>query len=73
MPQLIINLTPKLQERVNFHAADGNETPEELAIRLLEEYTEDCDDAERIEQDIKSGKIKTYPFEEVRERLALAD
>ena len=73
MSQLIINLTPELQERVNYHAADGNETPEELAVRLLEEYTEDCDDAERIERDIKSGKIKTYPLEEVRERLALAD
>ena len=61
MSQLIINLTPELQERVNYHAADGNETPEELAVRLLEEYTEDCDDAERIERDIKSGKIKTCP------------
>ena len=72
MPQLIINLTPKLQERFNYYAANGNETPEELAIRLCAEYVEDCDDTDRIEQDIKSGKIKTYPFEEVRERLALA-
>lgn len=73
MSQLIINLTPELQEKVNYHAADGNETPEELAVRLLEEYTEDCDDAERIEREIDSGRMKTYPWEEVRERLALAD
>ena len=54
MPQIIINLTPKLQERFNYYAASGNETPEELAVRLCAEYVEDCDDADRIEQDIKS-------------------
>jgi len=73
MSQLIINLTPELQERFNFYALSGNETPEELAIRLCEEYVEDCDDADRISAEIDSGRMKTYPWEEVRERLALAD
>ena len=53
MSQLIINLTPELQKKV-------------------EEYVEDCDDAERIEREIDSGKMKTYSWQEVRERLALA-
>ena len=73
MPQLTINLTPKLQERFNYYAASGNETPEELAIRLCAEYVEDCDDADRISAEIDSGRMKTYSLEEVRERLALAD
>ncbi|MBR2207500.1 MAG: hypothetical protein IJ859_01685 [Synergistaceae bacterium] len=73
MPQLTINLTPKLQERFNYYAASGNETPEELAIRLCAEYVEDCDDADRISAEIDSGKMKTYPLEEVMKRLELAD
>ena len=73
MPILTINLTPKLQERFNYYAASGNETPEELAVRLCAEYVEDCDDADRISAEIDSGRMKTYPWEEVKERLALAD
>ena len=73
MPQLIINMPQKLRERFNHYAAYGNETPEELAVRLCEEYVEDCDDADRISAEIDSGRMKTYPYAEVRERLALAD
>ena len=73
MPQMIINLTQSLQNKINSYALSGNETPEELAVRLLEEYADDCDDADRISAEIDSGRMKTYPLEEVRERLALAD
>ena len=37
VPQLTINLTPELQARVNYHAADGNETPEEYVMNRVPE------------------------------------
>ena len=71
MPQMILNITPELQQRVSYHAMDGQETPEQLAVRLLEEYVDDCDDAERIGMKIDSGEMKVYPWSEVRSRLEL--
>ncbi|MBQ7220682.1 MAG: hypothetical protein IJS28_06870 [Synergistaceae bacterium] len=44
--------------------------PEQLAIELLEEYFDDCDDAERLEALIQSGEMKTYPLEQVCNELA---
>ena len=46
MPQIILNVTPELLARVNYWSEQSKQSPENLAIDLLEEYFDDCDDAE---------------------------
>lgn len=60
MPQIILNVTPELLARVNYWSEQSKQSPENLAIDLLEEYFDDCDDADRLEALISSGQIKTY-------------
>ena len=55
MPQIVLNVSPELNSRVNFWGSRGNETPEQLTLRLLEEYVEDCEDAEKISAEIDAG------------------
>ena len=43
-----ITLTPELEQQVNFWANKSHETPSELALRLIEEYVEDCRDTEEF-------------------------
>ena len=73
MASITVELTPDLQRRIVLWGVKGNETPEELTLRLLEEYVDDCEDAERISEEVASGKMKTYSLEEVRNELGLAD
>ena len=61
MPQIILNVTPELLERINDWSRQSKQSPENLAIDLLEEYFDDCDDADRLEALISSGNMKTYP------------
>ena len=42
---------------------------EELAIELLEEYFDDCDDADRLEALIRAGKMETIPAIVVHKEL----
>ena len=72
MAAMTVELTPELQERVSLWGSRGNETPEELTLRLLEEYVDDCEDAERISNEVSTGQMETYPLEEVRQELGLA-
>ena len=73
MASITVELTPELQRRIVLWGGKGNETPEELTLRLLEEYVDDCEDAERISEEVASGRMKTYSLEEVRNELGLAD
>ena len=41
-----IDLSPELEQQVDFWASKSHETPSELALRLIEEYVEDCRDSE---------------------------
>lgn len=66
---MIIKLSPELEARVNEWGRASNRPSEELAVELLEEYFDDCDDADRLEALIQAGKMKTYPAEEVHEEL----
>lgn len=43
-----ITLTPELERQVKFWAKKSHETPAELALRLIEEYVEDCRDTEEF-------------------------
>ncbi len=70
---MILNMTPELQNKINDYATAGNETPEELAIRLLQEYADDCDDADRICAEIDSGKMEVISWPKVRAELDLVN
>ena len=76
MPQILLDFTPELQERINFWSSKNNKTPDIFIKNVLAEYLEDLEDYEeaaKISQDIKMGRIKTHSWEEVRERLGLED
>ena len=69
-PQMVVRLSPELGKRIRDWSNDTKMPPEQLAIELLEEYFDDCDDADRLEALIQSGEMKTYPAEEVHKELA---
>ena len=76
MPQILLDFTPELQERINFWSSRNNKTPDIFIKNVLAEYLEDLEDYEeaaKISQDIKTGRLKTHSWEEVRERLGLED
>lgn len=49
MPQFILDISLELLARVNDWSKQSKQPPENLAIDLLEEYFDDCDDADRLE------------------------
>ena len=69
MPRIILNVTPELLERINDWSRQSKQPPENLVIDLLEEYFDDCDDADRLEALISSGNMKTYPAEFVHKEI----
>ena len=46
--QINLELSPELAKQIDFWAKRSNETPNELAFRLLEEYVDDCQDTEEF-------------------------
>ena len=48
MPSLTLNISPELQSKAFSLAHETNETTEQLAVRLLKEYIEDCEEANKL-------------------------
>ena len=71
MMQVILNIPNTLQERVIPLARATNETTEQLAVRLLEEYVDDCEEADRISAEIDAGIMPTYSLSEVKTHLGM--
>ncbi|MBR1437896.1 MAG: hypothetical protein IJ587_05100 [Synergistaceae bacterium] len=71
MPQLLLNIPNDLQQKVIPIAQQTNETTEQLALRLLQEYVEDCEEADRLEALIHSGNVKTYTADNIHKALTL--
>ena len=69
MPQVVIDISPELSERLLNWSIQSQLPPQNLALELLQEYFDDCDDADRLEALIRSGKIKTYPADVVHKEL----
>ena len=69
MPALTVNISPELSNRLHDWSVQSNLPPQQLAIELLEEYFDDCDDAERLEALIQSGEMITYPADDVHREL----
>ena len=66
---MIIELSPELEARVRDWGLASNRPGEELVIELLEEYFDDCDDADRLEALIRAGKMETIPAIVVHKEL----
>lgn len=69
MPTININISPELSARLNDWSIQSHLPAQQLAVDLLEEYFDDCDDADRLENLIRSGNMKTYPAETVHKEL----
>ena len=69
--QLLLNIPNSLQQRVSPLARATNETTEQLALRLLQEYVEDCEDADRISAEIEAGIMPTYSLQEVKQHIGV--
>lgn len=69
MPNITINISPALSARLNHWSVQSHLPAQQLAVELLEEYFDDCDDADRLEALIRSGNMKTYPAENVHKEL----
>lgn len=68
--------TPDLKERVSVLAKKTRRSTSFYYNLLLEEYLSDLEDiylSEEVAAEIKSGKQKTYPAEEVYKELGLED
>lgn len=66
--------TPELKNRVKDLAKETHRTESFYYNLLLEQYLEDLEDAflaEQVLADIKSGKMKTIPAEEVFAKAGL--
>ena len=61
MPSITLEITPEMERRMNEWSLQMKEPPEALALGLLDEYFDDCDDAEKLETLIASGQMKTCP------------
>ena len=70
MPKMIIEISPELLSRVQDWGLHFKCKPERLAVELLEEYFDDCDDADKLEALIQSGKMATYPASIVHHELS---
>jgi len=66
--------TPELKERVNFLAKETRRPTSFYYNLLLEDYLDDLEDiylSEKVLADIRSGKEKTIPADEVYKELGL--
>ena len=66
--------TPELKERVNFLTKETRRPTSFYYNLLLEDYLDDLEDiylSEKVFADIRSGKEKTIPADEVYKKLGL--
>ena len=71
--QIVLDIPMELQERLNDWSVQSQQPIQRLAVELLEEYFDDCDDADRLEALIRAGKMETYSADEVHKELAKLD
>ena len=69
MSGMVLEISPRLEARIKDWSVQMKRPAESLAVELLEEYFDDCDDAMRLEGLIRSGQMKTYPAQEVHAEL----
>ena len=76
MAQFVLELPQALRERIETRSGAANQKPEKFMSMAIEQYLEDLEDYEdavRISEEVRSGRMKTYSLEEVRVHLGLDD
>ena len=76
MAQFVLELPQELRERIETRSGAANQKPENFMLMAIEQYLEDLEDYEdavRISEEVRSGRMKTYSLEEVSARLGLDD
>ena len=76
MPQVILDVSPEIQERVNFLSRENDKSPNVFIMNILKERLEDMEDYEeavKISAEIESGRMKTYSLEEIEREMAELD
>ena len=76
MAQFVLELPQELRERIENRSGAANQKPEKFMLMAIEQYLEDLEDYEdavRISEEVRSGRMKTYSLEEVRAHLGLDD
>ena len=77
MPQMVLDVTPELQERVDFWCGETQQSPNILMLHALEDYLDDLEDEEdyedavRISEAVARGEEEVYTSEQVRDYLGL--
>ena len=77
MPQMVLDVTPELQERVDFWCGETQQSPNILMLHALEDYLDDLEDEEdyedavRISEAVARGEEEVYTSEQVRDYLDL--
>lgn len=66
-----IILSPELEKQVGYWASKSQETPNELAVRLLEEYVDDCQYAHEFFTNKGVDDSCLYSAAEVKDYLGL--
>ena len=69
MPTITINISHELSARLNDWSIQSHLPAQRLAVELLEEYFDDCDDADRLEALIRSGDMQTYTVATVHKQI----
>ena len=61
MPLFTLNISDEMLNRILDWSKKSHKNPEYLPLELLDEYFDDCDDADKLEALIRSGNMETYP------------
>ena len=76
MPEIVLDFSLELKERVDFWSSKNNKTPDAFLKNVIVEYLEDLEDYEeaaRVHAEIQAGRMQTHSWQEVRERIGLED
>ena len=66
-----LEISPELEKGLTYWAKQSKETNEELAVRLIAEYIEDCDDLELYCKEKGTSVEEYFSTDEVRAELGL--
>lgn len=77
MPQMVFDVTPELQERVDFWCGETQQSTNNFMLHAIEGYLdeledmEDYEDALKISEAVARGEEEVYTSEQVRDYLGL--
>lgn len=70
MPQMTLDISPELGARLDAWSRETRQTPEVLALGLLEEFFDDSDTGARLSAEVEAGRMRTFSMEEAHSELS---